>query len=63
MIQLNNGRTMKLEIVEDTGEQEIVVTIFDEKGNPDSRRRITSGEIVLLIDYYINKKDNGEELL
>ena len=63
MIQLNNGRTMKIEIVEDTGEQEILVTIFDEKGNPDSRRRISSGDIVLLYDYYIMKKEEGEQLL
>lgn len=63
MIQLNNGRKMKLEIKEDTGEQEILVTIYDEKEEVESRRRITSGDIVLLIDYYINKKENGEELL
>lgn len=63
MIQLNNGRTMKLEIYENNGEQFLKVTIFDEEGNVDSRRTINPEEIVLLIDYYTMKKDNGEELL
>lgn len=63
MIQLSNGRTMKLEIYENNGEQFLKVTIFDEKGNVDSRRTINPEEIVLLIDYYTMKKDNGEELL
>ena len=63
MIELNNQRKMKLQIVEDRGEQEMIVEIFDEKGNVESRRRISSGELVLLIDYYINKKENGDELL
>lgn len=63
MIQLNNGRKMKLEIYEDNGEQFLKVTIFDESGNVDSRRTINPEEIVLLIDYYTMKKDNGEELL
>ena len=63
MIQLNNKRKMKLEIKEDTGEQEILVTIFDEKGEIESQQRISSGDIVLLYDYYIDKKSKGEELL
>lgn len=62
MIQLNNGRKMKLEILEDK-EQFLVISIFDEKGELEQKRTINPEELVLLYDYYIMKKEKGEQLL
>lgn len=62
MIQLNNGRKMKLEILEDK-EQFLVISIFDEKGELEQKRTIKPEELVLLYDYYIMKKEKGEQLL
>lgn len=62
MIRLNNGRKMKLEILEDK-EQFLVISIFDEKGELEQKITIKPEELVLLYDYYIMKKEKGEQLL
>ena len=58
MIDLKNGEKMKLELVNYSGEQELVVNILNDKGETQSRRRISSEELVSLIEYYISQKES-----
>ena len=59
MIEVNNGRKLHLIINDDT----LVVEELNSKGEVESRRAISPGDFVLLYDYYIMKKENGEEIL
>ena len=61
MIDLKNGEKMKLELVNYSGEQELVVNILNDKGETQSRRRISSEELVSMIEEYIDKKENEKE--
>lgn len=61
MIHLKNGDIMKLELVNYSGEQELVVNILNDKEEPQSRRRISSEELVSMIEEYIDKKENEKE--
>lgn len=61
MIDLKNGEKMKLELVTESGEQELVINIFNDKEELQSRRRISSEELVSLVNYYIDKKENEKE--
>ena len=61
MIDLKNGEKMKLELVNYSGEQELVVNILNDKEEPQSRRRISSEELVSMIEEYIDKKENEKE--
>lgn len=58
-IEVNNQRKLKF-IKQDNS---IVVEEINAKGEVESRRRIEEGELVLLYDYYIMKKDNDEPIL
>lgn len=61
MIDLKNGEKMKLELVTESGEQELVINIFNDKEELQSKRRISSEELVSLVNYYIDKKENEKE--
>lgn len=58
-IEINNGGKLRLSFFNDS----LLVEEVNAKGEVESRRAISPGELVLLYDYYIMKKDNNEEIL
>ena len=58
VIEINNKQTLEVELKDNR----LIFTKKDAKGNVDRRDAVLDGEIVLLYDYIIDRRDEGLEL-
>lgn len=64
-IPVNNGNSLKIELIKANkkeNNQYLKITRLDEHGNKGRAEYINEGDLVLLWNLYIYKKENNEEI-
>ena len=63
MIKLNVNNNRSIEITQEQEDSKINVDVLDSKGEVEYYYEILAGDMVMLLNYYQNQKDKGEEIL
>lgn len=58
VIEVNNKNTLEVELKDNR----LIFTKKDEKGNVERRDQVLDGDIVLLYDYILDRRDQGLEI-
>lgn len=58
VIEVNNKGTLEVEIKDNR----LLFTRKDDKGNTERRDQVLDGDIVLLYDYILDRRDQGLEI-
>ena len=63
MIKLNVNNKRSIGITQEQEDGEMNVDVLDSKGEVEYYYKISAGDMTMLLNYYQNQKDKGEEIL